>query len=245
MSKRNGLGISWPVQKQGAGLAGGSYRQVPAKENDLMKRYPNISFLAGILAVVCYLLCTVLALIRYPMPYSPMTNWLSDLGNVNLNPNGAIFYNIGIVSAGLLLVLFFLRLSKWRIQNKKPQIIMLLLAQIFGVLGSISMVMTGVYPINFLEIHSLWSSSLYITLATSFVFLAAALRYHENVPRWLLLLALLPAPIVILTSLLPTMYVLEWITVLLFLTIVFLVGVETKRLRSEPVGEVTEEKIVD
>ena len=95
------------------------------------------------------------------------------------------------------------------------------------------MVLTGVYTMNFLEIHSFLSSSLYIMVATSFVFLAAALRYHEQVPRWLLILCLSTALIVILTSFMTTVYVLEWITVLLFLVNVNLVGVETKRLQPD------------
>ena len=102
-----------------------------------MKRFQDISFVAGILAVLCYLAFAVLAFTQYPMPYSPLRNWLSDLGNVNLNPRGATLYNIGIIAAGLLLLLFFLGLSKWRIQNNQMQTIMLRLTQAFGVLGSV------------------------------------------------------------------------------------------------------------
>jgi len=195
-----------------------------------MKRTQNISFSAGILAVIVYLALAVLAFIRYPGPYSPMRNWLSDLGNVNLNPHGAILYNIGIISTALLLMVFFLGLSRWKIENKKVQVIMLFLTQAFGILGSFCMIMSAVYPINFLEIHSFWSASLYIMLSTGFAFSVAALRYHKKVPRWLLILGLSTALTVILTSFLTTVYVLEWITVLLFLSYVSLVGIETKRV---------------
>jgi len=73
-----------------------------------MKRYQSISFIAGILAVLCYLVFAILAFIRYPLPYSPIRNWLSDLGNVDLNPHGAIYYNIGIISTALLVSVFVL-----------------------------------------------------------------------------------------------------------------------------------------
>ena len=195
-----------------------------------MKRTRNLSFVASVLLVVCYLAFAVLAYSRYPMPYSPLSNWLSDQGNTDANPHGAVFYNAGIISTGLLLMLFFLGLSRWRMENKRVQIVMVRLTQAFGVLGCICMLMTAVYPINNLETHSFWSTSLYVMLSSAFVFLAAALRYHPQVPRWLLVLGISTAVVVLLTSFLKTVYVLEWITVFLFLCYVSLVGAETKRL---------------
>ena len=195
-----------------------------------MKRNKSISFYGAILAILGYLVFALLAFSRYPLPYSPTTNWLSDLGNPNLNPQGAIFYNIGIISTSLFLILFFLGLSVWKIEGNKVQLIMLRLTQAFGILGAFCMMMSGIYPINLYEIHSFWSTSLYILLSTGFVFSAAMLRYHQRVPRWLLILGVSTAVTVILTSFFPTVYVLEWVTVLLFLLYVILVGIETKRV---------------
>ena len=92
------------------------------------------------------------------------------------------------------------------------------------------MMMSAIYPMNFLEVHSFWSAALYIMLSTGFAFSVAALRYHHNVPRWLLFLGVSTALMVNLTSFQTSVYVLEWITVLLFLSYVSLVGIETKRL---------------
>jgi hypothetical membrane protein len=195
-----------------------------------MKKYQSFSYIAGFLVVLCYLAFSLLAYSRYPLPFSPMKNWLSDLGSASLNPHGAILYNIGIITTALFLMLFFMGLSTWKIENKRVQIIMLRMAQAFGVLGSIGMIMSAIFPINFLEVHSFWSASLFIMLSTGFVFLAAALRYHPQVPRWLLVLGVSTAPIVILWSLLKSVYVLEWITLLMFLSYVCLVGIETKQL---------------
>jgi len=194
-----------------------------------MKKYTTISFYGGILAGLCYVIFALFAYSRYPLPYSPTTNWLSDLGNPNLNPQGAIFYNIGIISTALFLSVFFLGLSVWKMENNRAQIIMLRLTQVFGMLGAFCMMMSGIFPINLFEIHSFWSTSLYILLSTGFVFSAAALRYHIGVPRWLLILGVSTAVMVILTSFFPTAYVLEWITVLLFLLYVILVGMETRK----------------
>ena len=189
----------------------------------------NMSFIASILAVLFYLAFTLLAFSRYPLSYSPTTNWLSDLGNPKNNPQGAIFYNIGIISTALLLILFFLGLSMWKIKDNKVQTIMLRMTQVFGISGASSMMMSALFPINLFKIHSFWSSALYIMLSTAFVFSVATLRYHQMVTRWLLLLGVLTAVIVIITSFLQTVYVLEWITVILFLSYVALLGIETKR----------------
>jgi hypothetical membrane protein len=194
-----------------------------------MKKCNYISFIGGILAVLCYLVFALLAFSRYPMPYSPMKNWLSDLGSVELNPDGAILYNIGIISTALFLIVFFLGLSVWKIEDNKAQIIMLRLTQAFGILGSFCMMMSAIYPINLYAIHSFWSTSLYVLLSTAFIFSAAALRYHQRVPRWLLILGVSTAMMVILTSIFPIAYVLEWITLLLFLSYVSFVSFETKR----------------
>jgi hypothetical membrane protein len=94
------------------------------------------------------------------------------------------------------------------------------------------MLMSGIYPISIYNIHSFWSTSLYILLSTGFVFSAAMLRYHQRFPRWLLIVGASTAVMVILTSFIPNAYVLEWITVILFLLYVPLVGIETKRKKS-------------
>ena len=196
---------------------------------EMTKRFPSISFYAGSLAVICYLAFTILAYSRFPLPFSPTTNWLSDLGNPVINPRGNGFYNLGIISTALLLILFFVGLDVWKIENKKIQISMLYLAQGCGILGALSMIMSAIYPISMFETHSFWSSALYILLSTGFVFLAVGLRYHSAIPSWLLILGISTAPSVILMSIFQSVYVLEWVTLVLFLSYISLVGIETRR----------------
>jgi hypothetical membrane protein len=190
----------------------------------------HLSFISGILASAGYLVFTILAFIRFPLPYSPLKNWLSDLGNPDLNPHGAIFYNIGIISTALLLIVFFLGLSAWKLENNKVQSIMLRLSQVLGSLGAFCMLLSGIFPINHYEIHAFLSTSLYILLSTGFVFSAVALRYYQRIPTWLLVLGILTAPIVILTSFFQTVYLLEWITVFLFLDYVTLLGISIQKI---------------
>ena len=198
-----------------------------------MRRHLSLSFVTSLFAVVCYLTFALLAFAQYPLPYSPMSNWLSDLGNADLNPHGALFYNIGIVATGIVLLLFFLGLSRWKMENNRRQNLMLRLTQGFGILGALALVMSGLYPINFSALHSFFSICLYILLGTAFGFSVAALWYYPTYPRWILIMGALTALVDILSGVFHTVYVLEWVTVSLFLCYPVLLGIETNRLISE------------
>jgi hypothetical membrane protein len=192
-----------------------------------MKRHYALSFVTSLFAVVCYLAFALLAFAQYPLPYSPVRNWLSDLGNANVNPQGALFYKIGIVATAVVLVPFFLGLSRWKLGNNRRQHLMLLLTQGLGILGALAMAMSGLYPINFLAFHSFFSTSLYILLGTAFAFSVAALRYHPTCPRWLLILGATTALVALLYGIFHTVTALEWVTTALFLCYVGLLGAET------------------
>jgi hypothetical membrane protein len=197
-----------------------------------MKRHHTLSFVTSLFAIVCYLAFALLAFAHYPLPYSPVRNWLSDLGNANVNPQGALFYKIGIVATAVVLVPFFLGLSRWKLGNNRRQHLMLLLTQGLGILGALAMAMSGLYPINFLAFHSFFSNSLYILLGTAFAFSVAALRYYPTCPRWLLILGASTALVDLVYGAFHTVYVLEWITAALLLCYLGLLGAETQRLSS-------------
>jgi hypothetical membrane protein len=156
-------------------------------------------------------------------------NWLSDLGNFNVNPQGALFYNIGIVATGVVLVPFFLGLSRWKLGNNRGQHLMLLVTQGFGILGALAMAMGGLYPINFLALHGVFSACLYMLLGTAFAFSVAALRYHPACPRWLLILGASTALVDMLYGAFHAVYVLEWVTTALLLCYLGLLGAQTNR----------------
>jgi hypothetical membrane protein len=204
-----------------------------------MKRHYSLSFVTGMLALVCYLAFAFLAFSRYPLTYSPLSNWLSDLGNANLNPNGAFFYNIGIVATAGAVLLFFLGLSEWKLRNNRGQNLMLFVTQGFGILGALAMLMSGFYPMNFLALHSFFSTCLYILLGTAFAFSVAALRYYATYPRWLLIVGASVALVALLYGIFHTVTVLEWVTTALFLCYMGLLGAETNRLSSETIDRST------
>ena len=186
------------------------------------------SFIFGLAACAGYIGFTFLAYIRYPLDYSPLTNWLSDLGNPEANPAGANLYNTGIILTAVLLILFFVGVSSWKIQGNRAQTIMLRLTQTFGILGTLCMLMSAVYPINHYQTHAALSTMLYILLSTAFTFSVAMLRYHPEVPRWILFVGISSALIVILTGVFQDVTGLEWITVLFLLGYTLLLSFETR-----------------
>ena len=90
------------------------------------------------------------------------------------------------------------------------------------------MIMRAVYPIDHIEQHSVWSISLYILLGTTFVFSAAALRYDWRFPMWALWLGIMTGLVDIISGIFHDVYLLEWITVALFLGYILLVGIKTR-----------------
>jgi hypothetical membrane protein len=175
-----------------------------------MKNRSNLSFAASLLVVPGYILFTAIAACHYPLPYAPIHNWLSDLGNPVTNPGGAFFYNLGLsITAGLILA-FFLGLSRLKMENKRIQNVMTNLTMVFGAAGSFGILMSAIHPINQPNTHSLWCMVLYICLGTAFAFSVAALRYDIRYPKWLLILGVLTALFDMLASLFfPSMPIFE------------------------------------
>ncbi len=69
----------------------------------MVKRFQQINSFTVIQALLIYISLALAAYAQYPSAYAPSRSWLSDLGDVQHNPKGAVFYNLGIVFAGLLL----------------------------------------------------------------------------------------------------------------------------------------------
>ena len=196
-----------------------------------MRKDRPVSFIASLLLILCYLSFSLLALWHFPGIYSPLSNWLSDLGSPTLNPEGAIFYNLGIIVTGLLLLPFFLGLSNWRMEGFRIQNAMLVLTGAAGLLGGMAMIMSAVFPINHIEQHRFWSISLYILLGTAFIFSVAALRYDRRFPRWALGFGIVTGLVDIFSGIFQDVYLLEWITVSLFLGYILIVGINTKAVQ--------------
>jgi hypothetical membrane protein len=138
---------------------------------------------AGIAAAIVYLVFALVAFLKYPVAYSPLTNWLSDLGNPLENPSGAIFYRLGCMLSGIALILFYVKLGIWNKGNKRT-LVLLTVAQCAGVISAVCLIVTGIFPLGTSTgIHSLWSMMLYISLGFFLTFSATALMKNPAFKR--------------------------------------------------------------
>lgn len=118
---------------------------------------------AGIVAVLAFLVSVLAARSFYPGPYSPFTNWISDLGNPERNPEGAKFLNAGFIITGIAFFPFCLGLYRWHAHGKGRSAVFVLVA-LAGFYAALSMVMIGVFPENYATSHWFWAVSLFGSL---------------------------------------------------------------------------------
>jgi hypothetical protein len=186
--------------------------------------WPIISS-AGIAAVVVYLIFALVAFLKYPGAYGPLTNWLSDLGNPLANPSGAIFYRLGCMLSGAALVLFYLKLGIWNTGSKKTRVL-LTIAQYTGVFSAVCLIITGIFPLGTsTEIHSLWSMMLYISLGFFLTFSATALTKNPAFKKGFGYYAFLTAAVnFVFGAILHEIFWAEWISVGMFIAYVLMVA---------------------
>ncbi|MDD3985977.1 MAG: hypothetical protein PHY59_08940 [Methanobacterium sp.] len=103
------------------------------------------------------------------------------MGNIYLNPSGAIFFNLGCILSGMLLIPFFAGLYNWK-PIKKLDKILLILGIVIGIYASVSLIMVGVFP----ETHLLSAGGVFGSLFIIIIFLSIALFRH---PKFIHLIA--------------------------------------------------------
>lgn len=101
-----------------------------------------ITSLGGVAAILSFCLFSGISIANYPGGFSPFEMWLGDYGFPDLNPQGAAYYNLGCMVAGLLLAVFYAGFSQWR--TASPTRNMLRAAgQLTGILSGASLFMSG------------------------------------------------------------------------------------------------------
>jgi hypothetical membrane protein len=165
----------------------------------------------------------------YPGEYSPISNWLSDLGNPQVNPSGSIFYNIGCIITGLVLIIFYIGLCRWNTGDKKMKIL-LIIAQVAGVLSSFSLILSAIFPLGETAlIHSFWAKMIFVFLGFFLTFSATSLLKHSSFTRWFAYYAFLTALVnFIYGAFLHSIFVLEWISLGMFMIYVFMLAYSSR-----------------
>lgn len=179
----------------------------------LSKYIRSISIISAVLAIVTFCTLVLLAIVAYPGPFSPFTNYLSDLGNSKLNPPGAILFNVACGITGALAILFFAGLSRWRISGQGK----LTIARAIGMFAGFALITVGIFSEDYGRLHTIVSGVFFISLTVAIIATGFALRKHPAYIRpinYYGALVGISCLIYILSYLAgPAIIILEWITV--------------------------------
>jgi hypothetical protein len=197
----------------------------------------------GFAFIVLYVSFTILAITQFPHTVSPLDMYLSTLGNADVSPDGAIFYNLGVILAGLAEILFFIAIYAHYSQHGRRWI--LIIGLIAGIINGISVSMSAVYPEQIIEIidiantsvteHETWSFRIFFSFIP--VLLAFSLAFwrtngtSRRVTRYGFLVCAID--VIFLAAVLsdgPGGAIMEWFTVFSYLIWVLLVSLDVLKI---------------
>lgn len=198
------------------------------------KNHPPLATIAGITTIVTAISLGAVAYGFYPSAFSPAGNWLSDLGNTVLSPHGAIFFRLDMWVVGLALIAFFFGLRAWSRGRGLWLRLLVVAAQVSGFVAAVALVMTGVFPENRLAAHSLWATVLFLALAIAVWFIGWAILAHPHLSSLLagFAFAVCAVDVIAVTA---RRHWLEWLAVVLLLTLVGVLAHGTSSLASRGV----------
>ncbi len=184
---------------------------------------------SGLAVIFSYCLFTVISWILYPFEFTPMTHYLSRLGNFDYSPFGAIFYNLGCILAGLALIPFFIGFRIWYRGQMRVNFI-LSIGQGLGILSGIALIMIGVFSENQGALHMLASSVFFLLNFFVLLVLSIAFLLHDRSLKLVPIYGILFDIAAIILELQIGGPIVEWYTVFGSLLFVILVIYDTYRL---------------
>jgi len=188
-------------------------------------RWPILA-VAGIFVVLFYCAFTFTSIALFPTAFSPIDNWLSDLGNSSFNPSGAVFYNVGCILTGLALFPFFAGLYKWY-TNERHRKVTILATQVVGFFSAFSLIMIGVFSEDYMTQHVFWSNAFFVFNLIVLILANISLMTHSKFRRPIGYYGLIVALINVLFVVFSNTPLLEWFTVFTALIYVALLSYNT------------------
>lgn len=193
-------------------------------------RWPILT-IAGVLVIVFYCVFTFTSIALFPTAFSPVNNWLSDLGNSSFSPRGAVFYNIGCILTGLALMPFYGGLYKWYTSEKRRKV-MIMVTQAAGLFSAFALIMIGVYSEDYMAQHVFWSDVFFIFNLIVLILANVSLMTHPRFRRPIGYYGIIVALINLLFVVASNTPLLEWFTVFTALGYAGLLSYNTLRPRA-------------
>ena len=164
----------------------------------------------------------------FPGPFSPVTNWLSDLGNSSFSPKGAVFYNVGCVLTGLALFPFFAGFYKWY-TNEKWRKLLMTITQVVGFISAFALIMIGVFSEDYMTQHVFWSDAFFVFNLIVLILANVSLMTHRKFMKPIGYYGFVVAAINLFFVTISSTPLLEWFTVFTALGYVALLSYNTSR----------------
>ncbi len=138
--------------------------------------------IAGVLAIIQYLIFSYLAFLAFPESFDPFNNYLSQLGNSVRNPEGAIFYFLAIIFSGILTVFFYSGFYYYYSKKKMNRTLQVIL--ILGILNGIAIFLSGVFSesVNN-DLHYISSFLIFVTLLPLVILMNIYIWSVQNEPK--------------------------------------------------------------
>ncbi len=202
----------------------------------MIKRWP-VGALFGIAAVAVYVVMGLISFSYYPDAYSPLHNAISELGVSSQNPSGHIFYNLGGILMGLLLIPFYLGMSRWNTGGGMLKIL-IIGAQASGIISSLGLVWSCIFPAGAtLDLHILGVSIAFISSILFWIFTAFAIIRVPASIKWMAFFGWLPITCnIILAFISSGRFLTEWVSVGFFLVYVVLLSYNSRVIRQSAVS---------
>jgi hypothetical membrane protein len=102
-----------------------------------------LSTLSALCLALVFCSFTAVSIVYYPYPWSPITIFLSDFGNVSWSTSSAVIYNAGCIMTAVAAAAFYICMSDWGSE------VLLGLGRILGVSSGVALVMIGVFSEDF------------------------------------------------------------------------------------------------
>lgn len=186
---------------------------------------------SGIAAAFVYFIFTLAAYLKYPGPFNPFNNWLSDLGNPFNNASGAVIYNTGCMIVSILLMIFYIGMFNWDAPKRKVKF-PLIIAQISGIISCVCLFMSAVFPLgSYTEIHSMFSLGIYYGIALFESFSAVAFFLNAKMKKWVAVFGYSASIVNLITICILDLFIGEWITIILLIIYVSILSSQTNLIK--------------
>jgi hypothetical membrane protein len=198
-----------------------------------------VSSIVVLIAIVFFCASLVMSIAGFPPGFTPLENWMSDLGNPELNPAGSAYFNLACMITGLFLVLFYLGL-KTRDSAGNNKAGFLTAARASGVFSGIALAGVGFFPETFSPHHFIVSVLFFLSSTTAIFLATIALQGRPGFGRaatgagYLTLAAGLVFTAQM--ALFDSVTIIEWISVLSMLSWAALTGWDLSRMQARASG---------